>query len=250
MTDVASQAPRPRSRARPSACTAACPTAGSTASRATTRSSAIPTRRARPRPATPPASRSTSRRRPTRTSMRLDAAQHALVRRQAREPPDARRDLEPGRRAGPRRVGGRALRRGDQPLPRDRARHDDLPARLAHVGGQRPATAAPPSLDTPGVAVGDDLPAPRRERRPVRRGRRRRLRAVGPGRGPRRVRPRSASPTALEIEGGVVARYIGSAAAGYGIAPVGHGPLHDRAAPRSTCAASTACSDPRRARPP
>ena len=134
--------------------------------------------RRRPRPRSQPVGR--------RARRALDAAQHPLVQRRAREPPDARRELERGGRAGPRRIRGRALRRGDQPLPRDRARHDDLPARLAHVGSQRQLQPAVHARHA-GRRGRHGLPAHGRERRPVGRRRRRRVRAVRSGCGPRRI---------------------------------------------------------------
>ena len=117
--------------------------------------------------------------------VRLSTRRNTLVlRRRPREPPVARRLLEPRRRGGPRRVGRRALHRGNQPVPRDRPRHDDLPARLPHVGSQRAVRAR---RDGHAGRVGrDDLPSQRRDRGPLGRRRRRSLLPVGARRGPRR----------------------------------------------------------------
>ena len=111
----------------------------------------------------------------------LDAPQLALLRRKPREPPVARGDLEPRERRGPRRIGRRALHRRGQPLPRDGARHDALPARLEDVGSQR---ALRPRRDRHARRRGGhDLPASRSERRPLGRRRRRRVLPGGAGRG-------------------------------------------------------------------
>ena len=153
----------------------------------------------------------------------FDAPSCDELRRRSREPPDARRQLEPRRPGGKGRIRRRAVHRRGEPLSRDRARNLLFPDRVAHMGGQR--ALCPAGRRRARRVRRHDLSAPRGDGGPFRSQLGGRILPDGPRRRPRRLDVVEALPED-RIEGWASwARYL---AGGYGHRSEGDDPLRPR----------------------